>query len=186
MSVPVKDLAAMTGISTSTISRVLSGRGYVKEETRQIVEAAAKASGYQYKKACAMRNSVKMVMMIMGEVSNDIYAQSIRGIASIFDAHNIMYVGTYGDRYNAEKLEFYMRHAISNHFEGMILFTPIETPSFIRMMKSCSIPCIALNRPLETIEMDEICMDNKAAGRLAVEYLYSKGHTRIAHLTIPG
>lgn len=184
MAVTVKDLAQMTGFSTSTISRVLSKRGYVDEETRKIVERAVEESGYRYKPTSGKKNSIKMVMLILGELSNEIYAQSIKGISSVFDAHNIMYVGTFGDRFDTEKLEFYMRRAISGRFEGMILFTPIETPTFVRMMQTCSIPCVALNRPVESIEMDQICMDNKAAGRLAVQYLADRGHRRIACVSI--
>lgn len=186
MAVTIKDLAQITGFSTSTISRVLSKRGYVDEETRKVVEKAVEESGYQYKPVTVKRNATKMVMLVMGEISNAIYAENLKGISSIFDALDVMYVGTYGDRYDTEKLEFYMRRAISSRFEGMILFTPIETPSFIRMMQNCSIPCIAMNRPVESIEMDLVCMDNKAAGRIAVQYLAQRGHKRIAYLNIDG
>lgn len=186
MAVTIKDLAQMTGFSTSTISRVLSTRGYVDENTRKIVEQAVEESGYVYKPVSSKRNAIKMVMLVIGEISNEVYGQNIKGISSIFDALDVMYVGTYGDRYDAEKMESYIRHAITNRFEGVILFTPIETPSFIRMMQTCSIPCVAMNRPVESVEMDQVCMDNKAAGRLAVQYLAQKGHKRIAYISVDG
>ena len=186
MSVTIKDLAKITGFSSSTISRALSNHGYVDETTRAAIQKAVEESGYCYKPSPSKRNSVKMVMIIMGEISNDVYAQNIIGISSVFDTRNIMYVGTYGDRYDTEKLEFYMRRAIASRFEGMILLTPIETPAFIKMMQTCSIPCISMNRPLEMVEMDQVCMDNKAAGRLAVQYLVQKGHRRIAFVSLTG
>jgi len=184
MAVTIKDLAKMTGVSTSTISRVLSNHGYVSEEKRKIVEKAVEESGYVYKSTNSRRNSIDMVMLIIGEVSNEIYAQNLKGISSILDTFGIMYVGTYGDRFNAEKLESYMMRAIRNRFKGMILFSPIETPSFLRIMKNCSIPCVAMNRPVDSIEIDQVCMDNKAAGIMAVEYLAKRGHKHIAHIAI--
>ena len=184
MAVTIKDLARMTGFSTSTVSRVLSRRGYTDEQTRKIVEEAVRESGYVYKPVANRRNSIDIVMLIMEQVSNETYTQESTGISSVFDAMDIMHVGAYGERYHSEKLEAYMKRAIKSHFKGMILFSPIETPSFQRIMQNCSIPCVALNRPIDSLEMDTVCMDNKAAGRMAVEYLISRGHRRIVHLAV--
>lgn len=183
MAVTVKDLARMTNFSTSTISRVLTNRGYVDAATRKIVEQAVKESGYVYHPVSTKRGGTKMVMLVMGEIANEVYAQSIKGISSIFDAQGVMYVGTYAELLDTEKLEFYMRWAISNRFEGLILFSPIETPSFIRMMRNCSIPCVAMNKPMNVVDMDQVCMDNKLAGKLAVEYLARRGHKHIAFVS---
>lgn len=186
MTVTIKDLAKLTDFSTSTISRVLSNRGYVDENTRRIVEQAIEESGYVYKPVSCKRNEIDMVMLVLGQISNGIYAQNIKGISSVFDAMGIMYVGTWGDKFDAKKLESYMMKAIRGRFKGMILFTPIETPSFVRVMQNCCIPCVSMHRPVETIEMDQVCMDNKAAGRIAVQYLAKRGHKRIAFATVEG
>ncbi len=46
-NVSLKDLAAAAGVSTMTVSRVLSGRGLVSAERRAAVEAAARRLGYR-------------------------------------------------------------------------------------------------------------------------------------------
>jgi DNA-binding LacI/PurR family transcriptional regulator len=46
-NVSLKDLAAAAGVSTMTVSRVLSGRGLVSAERRAAVEAAAQRLGYR-------------------------------------------------------------------------------------------------------------------------------------------
>jgi LacI family transcriptional regulator len=155
MAVTIKDLARITGFSTSTVSRVLSRRGYTDEHTRQIVEQAAREAGYIYKPTSTRRNSIDIVMLIMEQVSNETYTQESTGISSVFDTMDIMHVGAYGERYNTEKLEAYMKRAIKSRFKGMILFSPIETPAFQRIMQNCSIPCVALNRPVDSLEMTQ-------------------------------
>lgn len=184
MAITVKDLSNMTGYSTSTVSRVLSGRGYVDTHTRAIIEQAVRDSGYLYHPSPTRRNSIDMVMLILSRVDNETYAQESAGISSVFDSKNIMYVGAYSEQFNTEKMEAYMARAIKNRFKGMILFSPVETPAFQKIMRHCSIPCVALNRPLDTVDADTVCMDNKAAGKLATEHLIAKGHRRIVHLSL--
>lgn len=186
MAVTIKDLAQITGFSTSTVSRVLSGRGYANEKTRTVIEQAVRETGYEYHPVPTRRGGIDMVMLLLERVDNETYAQESAGISSVFDSQNIMYVGAYGESANPEKLEAYMKRAIKNKFKGMILFSPVETPAFRKIMRHCSIPCVALNRPLDTVEIDTVCMDNKAAGRLAVEHLIARGHRRIIHLALPG
>ena len=43
----IKDVAKLAGVSTSTVSRTLSGRIFVEEETRQRVLQAVEQLGYQ-------------------------------------------------------------------------------------------------------------------------------------------
>jgi DNA-binding LacI/PurR family transcriptional regulator len=157
----------------------------VEEHTRASIEQAVRDSGYVYHPVPTRRNSIDMVMLILERVDNETYAQESAGISSVFDSRDIMYVGAYSEQSNQEKLESYMKCAIKNRFKGMILFSPVETPAFQRIMQHCSIPCVALNRPLDTVDTDTVCMDNKAAGRMAVEHLISRGHRRIVHLALP-
>ena len=184
MAVTIKDIAAATKISSSTISRVLSGRGYVDEKTRLKVERAVSEMGYIYKPTTTKRNSIDMAMIVMGHTSSAVYDENIAGIGSIFDALNVFWVGTYGSNFNTEMQESYIMRAIRNHFKGIIILSPIETPTFIKIMNNCSIPFVTMNRPLDYVRSDEICMDNKAAGRMAVDYLVQKGHRRISFVGV--
>ncbi len=179
MAVTIKDIAMATGISTSTISRVLSGRGYVEENTRKKVEAAIKESGYVYKPVMTKRNSIDMAMIVAGDTGSPVFSENIKGIASIFEALNIPYVGTYGIDFSAETQEKYMMRAIRSRFKGLIILSPIETHAFLKIVHNVSMPCIAMNRPVDQIKMDQICMDNKAAGKMAVDYLVRRGHRKI-------
>ena len=43
----LKQVAAVAGVSVSTVSRVLNGKSYVNEETRRIVTEAIRKTNYQ-------------------------------------------------------------------------------------------------------------------------------------------
>ena len=46
MRATLKQLAERTGLSISTVSRVVTGKGYVSGESRKMVEEAVKALDY--------------------------------------------------------------------------------------------------------------------------------------------
>lgn len=186
MALTIKDLAELTGISTSTISRALSNKGYVNEETRAAVLKAVEEHGYQYKPVTHRKNSTDMVLLILGLMDSNVYYQGVHGISSVFDALGITYMVAYGDPFDTQKLEAHMRWAIRNRCRGMILFSAVETPSFRRIVQNTTIPCVSIIRPVDSIKMDSICMDNKTAGRMATQYLIDRGHRRIINLTVTG
>jgi len=45
--VTIQDVAVISGYSTATVSRVISGRGYVRGTTAELIRAAADRLGYQ-------------------------------------------------------------------------------------------------------------------------------------------
>ena len=53
----LKQVAAVAGVSVSTVSRVLNGKSYVNEETRKIVTEAIRKTNYQPN---ALAQSLKM------------------------------------------------------------------------------------------------------------------------------
>ena len=65
----IHDIAKMAGVSIATVSRVLNGRGYVKDETRRRVEAVIDACGYRPNEAARtlIRSTSSMIAVIMSE-----------------------------------------------------------------------------------------------------------------------
>ena len=49
MPASIKDVAGKAGVSIATVSRVLSGKGYISGDAREKVVAAVKALGYRPK-----------------------------------------------------------------------------------------------------------------------------------------
>ena len=87
MKITLSKISEMTGVSCSTISRVLTGNGYVKPETKSLVEKALKNSGYKYKPSKKKLVSAfkKVVLVICGDITNNVYTGYIAGMNSIFE-----------------------------------------------------------------------------------------------------
>ena len=76
----IHDIAKMAGVSIATVSRVLNGRGYVKDETRRRVEAVIDACGYRPNEAARtlIRSTSSMIAVIMSERSPSFLLRFLR------------------------------------------------------------------------------------------------------------
>ena len=185
MKVTIKDISKKTGISCSTISRVLTGNGYVKEETRDIVESAFAELGYKSSSKKRLANNLsQLVLVVVEDITNHFYAGLIKGLDEVLSAHDYKVLLCNSD-YNPAKEEEYIAYANSCGFRGIVMITVTETTSLIRLLDNISCPVVMVNRYLRSRDLDAICIDNYRGGYLATRYLIEMGHTRIAHLSGP-
>lgn len=78
----LKQVAAVAGVSVSTVSRVLNGKSYVNEETRKIVTEAIRKTNYQPN---ALAQSLKMgrsntICLMIPSIENLMFPKLTRGV----------------------------------------------------------------------------------------------------------
>jgi LacI family gluconate utilization system Gnt-I transcriptional repressor len=76
------DVARRTGVSQMTVSRVMSRNGYVSDDVRQRVEAAAREIGYvQNRLAHGLRSDkTHLVAVVLPSLSNTVFTDTLSGI----------------------------------------------------------------------------------------------------------
>lgn len=177
-----KDLSEQIGVSTATISRVLTGRGYVKDETKKMVEDALQASGYTYagrkRSASSMKNTV---LVITGDLYSAVFASYIRGISSAVEASgkNVL---IYYSNFQTDKEEAYLRIAGEEGFLGVVMLNAVETSTIVELINTLDCPVVMVNRHLSSVNTDVVAINNLRGGFIGTDYLIKHGHTRIAHL----
>ncbi len=83
MSVTIKQIAEMCGVSRGTVDRVLNHRGRVSKETEKKVQEAIIELGYKpntFGKALAMQKKVMRIGVILCSVGNEFYDDIIAGL----------------------------------------------------------------------------------------------------------
>ena len=91
MDLTIKDIAKEAGVSKSTVSRVLNGTGYVREETKRKVEEVIKR--YHYTPSSIARNLSRKesntIGVLIQEVGNPFFAELLEGITEVLDENNL-------------------------------------------------------------------------------------------------
>jgi LacI family transcriptional regulator len=179
----IADVAQACGLSRATVARALSGKGYVENEKRLLVQKTARKIGYRTSAlARALRTQRSAsVGVLIADITNPIFPQIVKGIDDVLSAkgHTILLRNT--DE-SPQKQIALASSLIDRHVDGLILVSQsLETPA-IRDLLAGGPPCVFVNRrPFETA--DYVGPDNIQAIDLLVDHLAGIGHTKIGYIT---
>lgn len=182
----IKELAEISGFSTSTISRVLANDNKVKEETRQEVERLLVANNYRPGAAGTRMSKTiqKIILVVVNDPANEFYLRTIRKIQSVCNAAG--YFPLIGISDADQDLEAqYVMTAQDASLAGIVLMTPTETETLKKLIAASNTPVVLVNRYLRSMDLDAVCIDNYRGGYLATEHLLAHGATRICHVAGP-
>jgi len=188
MSAKIEDVAQRAGVSTATVSRVLSGKPYVSEELRTRVLTAAHDLDYRPSRvARSLREQRSRILgLIISDIQNPFFTAIVRAVEDGAHAtgHAVFLCNTDEDE---AKETLYIDLMLAEHVAGVILSsTTGRNPAYNHLLQA-GIPVVAIDRRVYNVPLDTVLVDNIDATRRAVEHLIAQGHRRIGaivgHLT---
>lgn len=182
MSINLKDIAELAGVSTATVSRALNNPEIVSESARKRVESAIAAAGYTPNiNAKRLRTrKAHSVLIVSPDVSDPFCAKIVQGVENT--AAQMGYAVLLGDTQgDVERARTYASMVRSGHVDGLLYFgirRPYELP-VIGSVPRRDLPMVNICN-YTTDRLPNVGIDNVAAARLAVEHLIGLGHRRVA------
>lgn len=183
----IEDVAKLAGVSIATVSRALHLPEKVSESTRKKVTAAIARTGYS---ANAMAQNLrmqrsKMVMVLARSISDSNFPGILTGLERVANerGYGLLIGSTEG---NVELEENYTRFMASGMADGLILLTgSMPTVAWRQGSANMLPPMVSVSHPIDHADVSYVGVDNFSASKLAVEYLISLGHRRIAYISGP-
>ncbi|GHD51088.1 LacI family transcriptional regulator [Mycetocola manganoxydans] len=178
----IEEVARRAGVSTATVSRALSGRGYVSEATREKVTAAAAALDYVVSSNASSLASgrTRNVGVVVPFLNHWFFSSVIEGAESALlrQGYDLtLYNLTGGGEARKSVFDhFLLRQRVDAVIAIGLELTEAEVSSLHAMGK----PLIGVGGPIPGVL--SLTMDDVAVTRLATEHLIALGHTRIAHI----
>ncbi len=178
--VSIKDIAALTGYSVATVSRVINQSPKVSEETRRRVEEVIRSTDYHPNFIGRnLRSSASMkILMLLPTLDNTFFSDVLRGAgdAAMAAGYQIV-VGVTNKK--AEVEESYISMLRSCQVDGMVLTNTILDKFDLNRLAG-SYPVSLLSDIVEGADLSCVTIDNVAAAKEATEHLISLGHRRIS------
>lgn len=189
MSVTIKDVAALAGVSPSTVSRTCKNNPSISEETKERVRKAMAELGYEpnfQASNLASQNSRTIGIILPASAKevyeNSFYLEAIQGISHYCNGRQYMTTIVTGQD-EAEILDAVRSMSRSGKVDGFIILYSKKDDPVIDYLFNEGLLYILIGKATQytnqTIYIDN---DNLLAGREAAEYLYQLGHRRIAYL----
>ena len=189
MAVTIKDVAALAGVSPSTVSRTCKNNPSISEETKERVRKAMAELGYEpnfQASNLASQNSRTIGIILPASAKevyeNSFYLEAIQGISHYCNGRQYMTTIVTGQD-EAEILDAVRSMSRSGKVDGFIvLYSKKEDPVIDYLFNEGLLYILIGKATQYTNQTIYIDNDNLLAGREAAEYLYQLGHRRIAYL----
>ena len=189
MAVTIKDVAALAGVSPSTVSRTCKNNPSISEETKERVRKAMAELGYEpnfQASNLASQNSRSIGIILPASAKevyeNSFYLEAIQGISHYCNGRQYMTTIVTGQD-EAEILDAVRSMSRSGKVDGfIILYSKKEDPVIDYLFNEGLLYILIGKATQYTNQTIYIDNDNLLAGREATEYLYQLGHRRIAYL----
>jgi LacI family xylobiose transport system transcriptional regulator len=180
--VTLKEIAAQTGVSMTTISKVLNGASDVSSATRALVEDSLRTSGYRRRKSRKRREYIEVVLH---ELDGDWALAIIEGVReSAADVGLAITLSVTGDRQapGPEWLDAVVRRGPT----GIILLFAGISPEQRAMLDARGIPFVIIDPAGDPAPgIPSVGSANWSGGLAATRHLLELGHRRIAAITGP-
>lgn len=183
--VTIKDVAKACGVSTSTVSRVISDDPRISSETKAKVLNSMKELNY-YPNAIARslaNNKTNTIALILPSTSEDVFInpffqEALRGINSVTCQHDydILLVSSHNKQ---DELDVIKRLIHGKRVDGIILTRSKINDKHIEYLMSSKMPFVLIGSSLENKSINMVDNDNEKAGYDITQYMIEKGKKRI-------
>ncbi len=183
------DVAKLSGVSPSTVSRVIHDSSRISDATKQRVRQAMEHLGYHPNAAARslVRGETRTIGLIIPNSEDDLFFRpffimAMRGISIEAQKHgyNIMYSFSNNE---PEEVEFLKKYILRNHVDGIILMVSRENDRCMEYLEGRDVPYAVIghpdNRYAKALWVDN---DNFMAMYDVVTRLLSSGLQRVAFL----
>jgi LacI family transcriptional regulator len=184
----MKDVAAVAGVSLSTVSRVVNGSPPVAPELAERVERAVEMLGYRHnhtagtlRRASGLSHSIGLVI---DDVSNPFFAAIHRGVEDVARTRSVVTFAGSSDS-DAERERELTDSLLARRVDGLILVPTAEDHTHLVRDIQAGIGIVFVDRPPRTIDADCVLSANREGAERAVAHLIGHGHERIAYVGPP-
>jgi DNA-binding LacI/PurR family transcriptional regulator len=183
----IKDVCKAAGVSKATVSRVINGSEYVKEQTRQSVLAAMKSLGYQpnaFARALAT-SSYNTFGLILPHFESHYFSSILTEAAlDMQKADKKLFVMNSSNSAAGE--EDTVRSLNAHNCDAILIYSRhLSEQQLSSIQQEIKTQLIVINRALEDEKLFSFGFDQEQVARLATNYLLEIGHKQIACITTP-
>jgi DNA-binding LacI/PurR family transcriptional regulator len=182
----IADVAARSGVSTATVSRVLSGSVPSRPETRDRVLAAARELAYRPSGVARAlkRRETRTLGLLVTDLSNPFYPEVVRSVEEA--AHRRGYGLVLCNAADDPRRELaYLDLLIERRVDGIIIASSHATRRHAAVLASSAIPVVLLNSGAAGAGLPTIDTAHRRGARLAGEHILGLGHRRVGHISGP-
>lgn len=184
--VSMKDIATACGVSVATVSKALNGHKDIGVETKEHIKQKAKEMGYfpnSAAKALKTKRSYNIGVLFAVDdhsgLTHDYFAYVLDSLKCMVEARGYDITFINGSSVRPNKMS-YLEHCRYRGFDGVVIAnTQFSRPEVMELVQS-DIPSVTIDHLFNNVSA--VMSDNVKGMRDLFQYVYGKGHRRIAYI----
>jgi LacI family transcriptional regulator len=182
----IKDVAAIAGVSFTTVSHVVNNSRPVSADVRAKVERAIRELDYV---PSAVARSLKArstatIGLLVPNATNPYFAELARGVEDgcAKNGYCVFFCNSDDD---PAKQRSYLRVLQEKRIDGLVIASAGEDSVLAQALASAREPLVIVDRNIEGLQSDLVQIDHEKGAYLATRHLLQLGHAKIGCITGP-
>ncbi|MGH8174352.1 MAG: LacI family DNA-binding transcriptional regulator [Rhodanobacteraceae bacterium] len=185
MTITIKDVARVAGVSVASVSRALNGHDSVTEATRKRIEDVANELHYVPHAGARslITRRTQTVGVLLPDLYGEFFSELIRGIDSAARAAglHLLVSSSHG---SAAEAALALR-TLQGRVDGLLVMAPHTDAGLIAASLPTALPTVLVNTRIADGQHASLRIDNRGGATAMVEHLVAAGHRRIAFISGP-
>lgn len=182
--VTIKDLAEAAGVSVTTVSQILNGKGErFSSDTQARVLKLQEQLGYvpDFNARNLIMRSTQTIGVLVPNLANPFFSMFIKGIQSASQTNKFVPI-IFDANQNLALQSMYLEELIKRAANGLIIASAtLDANDIDRILTRNGIPYLLFDQNDAQVG-DRVWVDDYKGGQIAANYLLSMGHRRITLL----
>lgn len=182
----MKQVAALAGVGTKTVSRVINREPNVSDDTAARVWDAIRALDYQVDmRAGSLRRSdgrTHSLGLLVSSVDNPFAGEVQRGVEDAARPRRVVVLASSLDEDPSREMEV-VNDLLGRRVDGIIMDTTSTDLTYLGPTLGRGVPVVFIDRCPVGVNVDCVTSDNRDGAAAATRHLVERGHRRIALLT---
>jgi len=176
----INDIASKTGLSISTVSRVLNGKAESyrigEKSQKKVIEAARELNYVPNQFAANLRTGrSNTIALIVPSLNNPFFAELASTINSEVRKYGfVTMISDSDENLEIEKLE--LKQVVSRNIEGLIIVPCGNQWKHIKLLHDQGLPIVCIDRYFEELDIPYVSTDNYDGAYTATKHLIDNGH----------
>ncbi|MDU2940064.1 MAG: LacI family DNA-binding transcriptional regulator [Enterobacteriaceae bacterium] len=181
------EVAKRAGVSKATVSRVLTGNGYVSQETKDRVFQAIEESGYRpnlLARSLATKSTQTIGLVVTNTLYHGVYFSELLFHAARMTEDKGRRLILADGKHSADEEREAIQYLLDLRCDAIIIYPRfLSVDEMDDIIQSHSQPIMVINRRLRRNRSHCVWSDQKASSFHAVSHLIAQGHRDIAFIT---
>ncbi|WP_119155325.1 LacI family DNA-binding transcriptional regulator [Caldimonas tepidiphila] len=178
----IKDVAQLAGVSTTTVSRVLTDPEAVRPALRERVQQAIARLDYRPNLAARRlrQRRASLIGLIVSDIRNPFFTDISRAVEDMAYRQGLRLILCNADE-DPAKEQSYLELMADEQASGVIISPTLEQVGQFRAGR-WPFPVVMVDRAPDTTPTDMVLLDNAGAARRLTQHLLESGRRRIVAL----